>query len=152
MAPAGPTLPRLSGQSGHLAGTETSIQHMSRAPGVPAADHSACPLCGGHVHLKEQLLVPICEALFNMDTVFCLPGFFLRAGAGLDQELRGVEQALVFLRSRVCPFAFGHFHFTFVAVTDQALSGQAGRRADARLAKHTGILCKCILPLQPLSL
>lgn len=66
--------------------------------GTPAADHSACSLCGGHVHPKEQLLVLICEALLTVDAVSAFPGFFLQcrsrsepgaAGAGSS---RGVSQ------------------------------------------------------------
>jgi hypothetical protein len=73
MAP-GCAHPQLPGGLGHFRGTKTSIQHLSCRPEClprPPLITLHVPLCGGRVHLPEQLLVLICEALLNMDV--CLP-------------------------------------------------------------------------------
>lgn len=63
-------------------------------PGAPAADHSACPLCGGHVPVQEQPPVLICEASFHMGAAFGLPRSLsgARAGPRRAAGLRGAPR------------------------------------------------------------
>lgn len=56
--------PRASGTKGEPRPASSTSTAGCRVP--PSTGHSAC-LCGGRIHLTEQLLVLICEALLHVD-------------------------------------------------------------------------------------
>lgn len=101
-APPGPRSPQTqAGRPRARPGTETSIQHSTRAGplGAPAAAHSACSSCGGRVHLQEQLPVLVCEALLGADAVLRLPGRLPRRPGGPGQGLQDATLASALLGS-----------------------------------------------------